>query len=315
MNQYTKLTKLLFLITSISVVLAVLSLINTSKKGTLDSEETNFAVADSSKISGILIEHNGKKIKLILENNKWKTAENVSIDDYLMYNFLDFITKTTVKKPIANEDEIQIKKQISENGISITVLKSDEVLSKFNLLFEEENTIAYKDGFSKPYILNENLSETTKNALEIADLNCWKNTVIFSSKPNTIERLSVIYTDSVDQDFTIKRGKFQFEIENMNNMDSLKTSAYLKLYEKIDIKRFCIESEQYKKDSLLKTTPTFLISLNDKFKEKSNSIAIYYVNGQKPPIYGLVGTKNELCVIKPRVFEYLLQKRSFFQQK
>lgn len=315
MNQYTKQTKLLFLITAISAVLAVLSLINTSKKGTLDSEETTFAVIDSSKISAILIENKGKKIKLILENNKWKTAENVSIDADLMSNFLDFITKTTVKKPIANEDEIQTKKQISENGISITVLKANQILSKFNLLFEVENTVAYKDGFSKPYILNENLSETTKNALEITELNCWKNTVIFSSKPNTIERLSVSYTDSVDQNFIIKRGKFQFEIENMKNIDSLKTSAYLKLYEKIDIKRFCIESEQYKKDSLLKSKPTFVISLTDKFIEKSNSIDIFYVNGQKPPIFGLVGTQKVLCVIKPRVFEYLLQKRSFFQQK
>lgn len=209
----------------------------------------------------------------------------------------------------------QSKKKFAENGTTISVLDNDKLLTKFCILFDSENTFALKDGYSKPFVLNENLNQNTKAAIEIVDKNSWKNTIVFSSNLNSIESITVQYTDSAEQNFTIYRGKFRFQIQEIANADSAKISAYLKLYENIAIKRYATTSELYKKDSLLKLKPTFIIKLVDKSEQKSNNIAIFYTNRQNPPIYGLVGLQKELCIIKPRLFEYLLQKRSFFETK
>jgi hypothetical protein len=143
----------------------------------------------------------------------------------------------------------------------------------------------------------------------------WKDKTLFNSRIADINYLKVSYKNKPNDGFEIKRGLNKFSISEIPKYDSLKLLSYLDLYRKVEVFTYDIQNKKNISDSLSKLQPDFMIELTDKIPEKSNSISIYYQSKQNGQIYAFVGKNNDLAIIKPRIFEYLLQKRSFFEKK
>lgn len=311
-----KFSKNLSIIAFLSVFLAAFVYYIQSPKGTLQSEETQFAISDSGTVNKIIIKQKLKILTLTKSENDWKTNQGFVAEGLFIENLKNLMYKSTIKKPISKEILQKIKEILIAEASEISYFENNTLLKKVRYISDSQELIGLIDGFSNPYFIDFQVVGKVPFAnLISADEQNWRDRTIFSSSISTIETLNVIYNDSSKYSFSIERGKNSFAILGMPKADSAKILAYLDLYKSVQIRRYCSDNEQIKKDSLLKIRPTFVIELKDKFKNKSNVIAIYYALNQKTDIYGLLNDKKELCVIKPRVFEYLLQKRYFFESK
>ncbi len=311
-----KLTKNLAIVAAISIVLALITIYLQSPKGTLVADENQFSIADSGSVNKIVLQQKGKSIVLALDNGIWKVDNLYKVEDLFISNIKNLMYKSQMRKPVNKEILPQIEKLMLSEATECSFYNADQLLKKVKYVADSKDLVGLIDGFKNPYFIDFPLEGKVQIAnLLVVDTQNWRSRTIFSSSLSTIESLKVSYFDSTMYNFKINRSTSKFLIEGMPQADSTKIMAYLDLYKNVAIRRFCSVDENFKKDSLLKIKPTFEIELKDKFNEKSNKITIYYALNQKSDIYGLVGLANDLCVIRPRVFEYLLQKRYFFESK
>lgn len=311
-----KSTKVLVIVACISVCLAVITVFLQSPKGTLQFEDTQFAIADSGSVNKIILFQKGKSVVLSQNNGIWKANGTFLAEKTLVENLKNLVYKVQIRKLVSKDLLPKLQQLLQTEATELCYYNGEKLLKKVKFIADSKELVGMIDGYKIPYFIDfPVLGKVPFSNIIAADVQNWRSRAIFISQPSTINQLKVTYFDSTKYSFEINRGTSKFEIKNMLNADSAKIMAYLELYKEVTIRRYCADNEQYKKDSLLKITPTFSIDLLDKFNEKSNAILIYYANNQKTDIYGLVGKSKELCVIKPRVFEYLLQKRYFFEAK
>ncbi len=312
-------TKLLSIITLILAIWAGFALYKSGKTNTLASEDAQFAVSDSGTVSKIVLKtQDNNELTISKSIDKWLVNNSINADDEKITNLLNFVYKAQVKRPVYKEQVGSIIEQLKSNGLKINYLSEKGFIKSFwviNIEGQREEVIALMDGFQIPYVVqvpgfNGDLSQIFKP--EPQD---WKTRILFSSKAQAIESLKVNFDKSELNSFEIVKSGNRHLVKEVEKADSLRLYSYLQLYESVTIKEWLKTSNNKLRDSLLTQAPAFEISLTDKNPTKSNTIKIYFNDGQKGNIYGLAGPKNEPCIIRTSIFEYLLQKRSFFEPK
>jgi len=311
-------TKILSLITLVLAIWAGFALLRGGKTDTLVSEDSLFAVADSGLVSKIIFQSSGEPdITLTKPFESWMINNMVAADDEKMFNLIQFVYKARVKRPVFKEQIEWSINQLKSNGLKVNYLGQNGLLKSFWAAYlggTEDELVVLMDGFQTPYIVQipgfaGSLAQLFKPQIED-----WKSRLIFASTMGNIENIKVSFNYYPQNSFEISKEDNRYKLKDFLQADSLRLYSYLQLFENVTIKAW-LRKNTAKKDSLLAQRPAFEVKLTDRNPKKSNQILIYFNDKQKGNIYGLVGEKQELCIIKPSIFEYLLQKRSFFQGK
>lgn len=313
-----KSTKLLLFAATLLTVVTLFIFYRGNEKNTLSSEETQFAVADSGLVKKIEFLHikTGKKLKIELQSGRWIVNDSLWADNERTDLLQSFIYKAQLKRPVYKEQINDFMALFKSDAIRISYYDENrkEIKSLLSIADNDE-TVALLEGYSLPYLIQIQGFEGNLNKLLTVDENVWKNRTVFASRLSTIEALEVNFNENTANGYRIVKNNNGFSINGMPECDSLRLYSYLQLYENVTIKEWISGSLPQVRDSLLKMSPQFIISLTDKNSSRSNNIKIYYKEGQKTPILGLVGINNDACIIKTSIFEYLLQQRSFFIKK
>jgi hypothetical protein len=314
-----KSTQLLLLSTFLLSVITVIVLQKNNLKNTLDTEDSMFALSDSGSVTKIELAYQTEKLVLELLNDKtWQVNGLYQADADQINQIIKFLSKVEVKRSVYKEESLQVNDALEKNSYQLTLSDENGTLKKYYLTKNEADyttLFAKMDGFQTSYLLqmpgfDGNLgSFLNTNALE------WKNRVLFDSKIRDIEQIKISFYQNLSDGYTILRDKNRFLIKEVDKADSLRLYSFLQLFEKVKVAAFLPPTFQQQKDSLSKIEPTFGIELKDIRQAKWNQIQIFYQPNQKTKIFAFVGANKELVVIKPSIFEYILQKRSFFEKK
>ncbi|MFN0048065.1 MAG: hypothetical protein ACKVOU_02955 [Cytophagales bacterium] len=313
-----KSTKILIFITLVLLVWASIAVFQSSKKDTLISEDNEFAIGDSGVVTKIILKQKSVEIQLSSPFGNWVINNSMSADDEKISNLLACVYRMQIKRPVYKEQMNLALNYLKANGLDVSYWGADGLLKKFKIGYiggSEQELVALMEGFQTPYVVQVPGFEGNMAKLFDVKIESWKSRLLFSSQTSGIEKLTVQFSYYPENGFQIiKKGNKHAVIE-VPNSDSTRLYSYLQLYENVAIKEWLGSSKKELKDSLSKQTAAFEILLEDRKPAKSSKIKIFFNEGQKGNIYGLVGTENELCIIKTSIFEYLLQKRSFFERK
>jgi hypothetical protein len=318
LKSVPKSSKILIVVSVFLSIITVLVLNQKNQKDTIVSDDSLFAVSDSGSVKKIVLVYKEKQVVLNFENNRWLVNNSFEGDKDKINQVLNFLYKVQVKRSIYKEEAFKINDVLSKNAFTITLYGQNSEIRKYKLAENKTdftNLIAQMDGYQTAFLVqlvgfDGNLSAF----LNINELD-WKNTILFQSRLQEIDQVKVTFYQNPSDGFEINRTKNKFEVKNLQQVDTLRLYSYLQLFEKVKIAEYLPTSFQKQKDSLLNIQPTFAIELKDVSKEKSNKIDIFYKDNQQSKIYAFVGVKKELVTIKPSIFEYLLQKKSFFEKK
>lgn len=316
-----KSTKILTIITLVLLLVAYFSFNINNKKTTFDDKDAQFLLSDSTSIHKIVINYN--KVSLTLQKNEsiWMVENLYKSDVTQMNQLLNFVTKVESIGTIEKDKIAKIVDKITKNGVEISVFSSGVLIKNYKIATDTttENLnvlVGIMSESSTPYMLevpgNDIIFTKLFDNLAIN----WRDKTLFNSQISSINNVRVEFNSNKNDGFEIIKGLTKFEVLGIEaKSDSIKILSYLDLFKKVEIKQYLGDAILYKRDSLLKTKADFEIHLQDRDIRKSNSIKIYYQPKQNGEIYGLVGLKQELVTIRPMIFEYLLQKRSFFNKK
>ncbi|MDX2197071.1 MAG: hypothetical protein NW207_11715 [Cytophagales bacterium] len=282
---------------------------------TLAAQKKMFVVADSGIVSKVCIEKGKSKINLFIHKYEYKLNDSLLADYELASNLMMWVYQAQIND--VGQDDIKHWFEKNKNNVAkISYYVGNEPYIQFIALPDTANNQciwAKSDDDSQIYKLSLAGSDRDILPFTVSDMNDWRSKILFSSIPKTIKNIQVLFKASPKDNFEIYRENGKYFVKNMPQADSVKILSYLYLYKKVTIHQF-IQNKPLK-DSLVQLQPQYEIALKDINDTYSNRIGIYY-NPQSPKIiYGLINDNTDLVVIKPAIYEYLLQKRSFFEGK
>jgi hypothetical protein len=311
-----KSTKILAFITVFLLVWAGFAMFQSAKKDTLVAEDNEFAIADSGIVTKIIFKRKNEQLQLSSPFENWVINNSITADDEKIANLLAYVYRFQVKRPVYKEQMTVALNHLTNNGLDVSYWGADGLLKKFKVGYiggSEQELVALMDGFQVPYVVQIPGFEGNLAQLFDVRIETWKSRSVFASQVNSIEELDVKFNFYPENSFAICKKGNKHIVKQVPTSDSTRLHSYLQLYENVKIKEWLGDTGKGLRDSLIAQKAAFEILLADRNPKKSNSIKIYFDEGQTGNIYGLVGLENELCIIKTSIFEYLLQKRPFFK--
>lgn len=280
-------------------------------------EEANFIVADSNAINHIVLYQKGKKIEIYKNNNQEWLIDKKDQVDVNKINFLTKIVKQIiVKQAVYPEIRRAVENTFLEEGINVKFYNGSVELKSLNIAFSGLNPDEFfikNDNAESAYIAVNEAPDVLFEMVSDFGKSTFKSKSILDWKLSEIENISVDFLLNSNQSFLISTSN-EISVLGISNLDTARAVSYLQLFNKLEVKKWIASDSSKVVDSLQKMVPTFKIQISSKQKAKPNvSIEIFYKEKQLTPVMMLVN-RLQPAICNNQQFEYILQKKQFFEK-
>ncbi|HOY95085.1 MAG TPA: hypothetical protein PK509_05070 [Catalimonadaceae bacterium] len=295
------------------------SLQKNKRKSTLDKLDLNFSVADTASISKVVVTqfpYPGKPVTLDrLASGYWKLNKQYKASPVLMDVLLTTIRNVEMQRPLAPNEaktvndamktryrkvEIYVKGELYK-----TYLIGDDAPENKGTYFKLENGdpyVCYLRGFNGFLTPRYNVT-----------VNDWRDRLLISSTPQTIQTAEVRYTMSPADNFKVGFSGKYFNMEGASKFDTIATAEFLLQFKKIYVERFLNGLPQKSKDSLLTTPYEWSLDLVDIDKEKSHLLNFYPTSDPDRSMAYLPKTNEWITIQNRNLAAIKIRRRDLLQ--
>ncbi len=262
-----------------------------------------FALTDTVGVNRLVF---GKNVLQQNKAGRWTINEKHLADAPLMRQLFALLQKIDIKKPVSANLKAEIVAQIEKQGIDIQLGSADDLRQSFRIIGKEGECYAMRaDGeVFVLYVPGYNISLSEVFYLAEGD---WREKTIIASRFAGVKKVSITYTAKPQESFVIQRDSTFFKVEGISKLDTNMVGNYVDAFKSVRV--FSFLDKPAIKDSLQKTVPYCVITLEDIDKEKSNSIKVF---ANKQLLYGILGKTDELVELETRYFtRFLVRKKDF----
>jgi hypothetical protein len=253
---------------------------------TLSGEERNFTIDDTASIDRIFF---AKKTgaSILLERNadgSWKLngKDEARIDavDLLLETF----KRLAVKSPVPVNGMETVKRNLVVDGLKVEVYQKGEKVKTMYMgtpTKDFRGTYMMMEDAQMAYIMHLPGWEGTVTPRFFIDPIDWKSRVIFRAAPKQLQEVVVQYPTHPEDNFILtKSAKGAYQLQG-NKLSLLADTALMNLYSTYFNGVHCegFEPNNPNRDSVMKTTPIFIISLiNEKNIKTSVKFWPFFIN-------------------------------------
>lgn len=198
----------ILLVTTIIVVI-------TNSKSTFTKEEGFFAVSDTANITSITIaDKYGHKTNLQRYDNQWYVNEQTLAYTEMTSALIKVIHDIDKTKVVAKSDIDNIKENIQNNGIEITIFNKKRVVKNYSILLDNKKQICYGllSKSKKPFIIEVPGFNQLISILTIADPFNWKSRTILAINAHNIAQVIYIDNKNESNSFVLKNDNGRFKV-------------------------------------------------------------------------------------------------------
>lgn len=313
MNKRTiRLSATLFILISISCLLALSDSKNNSKRENLDI----FQISDTTSILSIEISRGEDLITISRTDSGWTLNQKYPVDPSLIKIISNILQRVTIKRPVSRLSNEDIINEINETGSKITVTKKNGDNLSFSAGGNATKTIAYYliHGENRAYIVEIPGYRNYLSGIFELTANQWRDRKLFTSSWRTIQYLNIDYQNRDRQDVIIAFKNRFLDIEGVASMDTTALLNYLSQYEFFQINDFLEPGGYPRYDSLKATTPFVKLGLKDIDPDKNKQLLIYpKIAGER--FFLVTDQTNEMMVIDEKRMKNLLVEPGQFISK
>jgi hypothetical protein len=299
----------------IVTTLAALTIYFNSRLSFDEKPETRIAIENWEEINQITISQRGVVIKLDKNmNGLWYLNQTQLAENRLVEYLLGIIKNIIIKDEVTEELLAPVQKTFSEEGLVVEYKIGQKIVRSVTIAFSGLNPDEFfikNNEYDVPLVAVNPSKSILFDLVSDFGPHSFDCYTIISTDVSDIEKVEVKFNENPKNSFIIKT-KPNLNIEGIRKIDTLRANSYLKLFEKVEVRRWINQRKNDIIDSLQKLNPTFEVEILD--KNKSTNLKIFYKAGQKSPVMTLVDT-NKPAILNTSLFEYILQKREFFEKK
>ncbi|MFZ9848503.1 MAG: hypothetical protein ACO3EE_10180 [Flavobacteriales bacterium] len=332
--------KIILLLVVVLVGAAVYLWLKPNEDAAFREEMREFGVKNIDAIDEIIISEKGHdSIVLTKQGESWKVNGKFMARPDLMQTLLTTINKVKVKNRIPKEGIKQLTSLLAVHHKAVQIYANDELIKSYwvgGKTMDSRGTYmlmqnADGENASTPFVTHIEGFEGYLTERYVAQEDLWRDAHLFYFPEMGISTIMVDYPENKAQSFKIQIDEKNIELFPLNsdvaapklNMAALKT--YLLNYKEVAAESFITKNNITKRDSLLKTTPLFVITVIDN-KNNKNVIKGYRrktlpgeVNylGQHTEydvdrLFGITSNDKELCILQYYIFDRLTKNLSDF---
>ncbi|WP_456462879.1 hypothetical protein [Reichenbachiella sp.] len=311
----TKIKKLSFVF--VGLLVASLLLMWAGKKDRIVSVDKNlFAIADTTLMTGIVIQSEQQEISIQRKENDWRINDQYKADPQLVYLSQRILNAVQTQRPVSQSNLNAIKGELEKEGKLVAVQLSTGEEKKFYAGGNAAKTTAYfgNEDLSKIYTVAIPGYKSYLSGIFELSLNQWRDRVLFASSWRTIQNLTIDYSSPEFTDLNIYFENQFLAIEGVNSLDTAALINYLQPLEFFQLNDYLNAGAFPRYDSLLTVKPIAQMNLKDINKDNDRNLTIYpKIKGER--FYLLTNPEMEMIVVDEGRMQRLLAQPSQFQKE
>lgn len=293
-----------------------------SGDGTLDPEETNFAITDTSKIQEISLSKVVKdqvvsRITLQRDENQWKINDKFPALQARINMLLETLHLLEIREPLNKDTRKSTLDLFKHHHIQVDIEIDDDDDRHFLVgdpTPDKQGTYFLMKGAENPYsvyIPGVNGYLTTRFNSEAET---WRDNIIFNNKPTDIKRLTLKKKDDSNFSFTISRKskKADWKIDETFSPVKSKVTDYINYFkEPVRGESFAWKFFPTHFDSLRQLAPDYTLSV-ETWKGLKRTVVIYNRPENTSNYFGWIVGVNELLTIQTYTMNKFLIPKEYF---
>ncbi|MFI5135653.1 MAG: hypothetical protein ACHQD9_07355 [Chitinophagales bacterium] len=276
---------LLYLLVLIALAAAAYFLVIKNPWGTLNVNETAFAIADTASIGKIFIaDMQGKKILLERQKDVWMVDQKYPVRGDYIERLLSTIKNVTVSYPVSATAQNAVVKEMASHNKKVEIYdRSGKMIKSYYVgqpSLDELGTYMLMDGAEKPYVTDIPGFQGTLETRYTTDESAIRSGKIYDFRINEMKSVSVDYPSKPDSSFTIEiLGPDSFSLKNkkgeaISKFNKQRVEDYLGFYHFVNCEAFV--NDLPKKDTILQTDPFVSITVTD-YINQPHATTCYYM--------------------------------------
>ena len=259
----------------------------------VDTEDANFAVEDTAAIDRISISNKATGKVFILKKlgqGNWVLNDSLKLSFYRMQLLLSTLQGLRMKRPLSEAETKTAIEEIATHHDLVHVYSGDKLLRGFYMGPEADENMgnyALVEGAERPYVVYLLHFSGYPGAHFQIDPNHWRDKQIFRSSAQTLQRIVVQQPAKPAERLVVNFKNSKFAVEGATNIDTTRLIDFLIAFRGTFAEQY-IDDAKYK-DSLLHTTPGYIIELEDIDKTKSNTLWLYPAANPEDDVERMIG--------------------------
>ena len=272
---------------TIIIVIALLAIalffyLNNSK-GTIKKELRDFAVEDTASITKIfLVDKANHQVTLERKNHEWIVNKKFTARRDVINLLLKTIKRISVRAPVPKAAEDNIVKNLAVKSTKIEIYKDNDLIKTYYVggpTQDQYGTYMLLKNSSRPFIMEIPGFRGYLSTRYFTFVNDWRSQIIFNKRYRNILSVTVKTPKEPNKSFKIIKSENNiidlkdYKNQSVAKFDTLAAKQFLAHFIRINFNKF-VENFKHKKDSILKTPPSYIITLEDVNKNKK-TIKVY----------------------------------------
>lgn len=272
----------------------------------------NFSVPDTASISKIVITENpgGPNVFERTPGLYWRLNQKYNVAPQLMDLLLTTIRNVEIRRPVGNAEKKTVMEFLEKRSKKVDIFVNGELYKTYWIgddAPENKGTYFKMEG-GEPYVCFLRGSHGFLTPRYHVEEHKWRDHLLFSSTPETLQSVEIQYPASPQDNFKISFQGKHFQWEGPGKMDTTAAAEYLLRYKRVYLEHYVKEFGPQFEDSLLKTNHLCTIDLVDIDKSKSHLVKVFPSDNPDRHLAWLEHSK-ELISIQTRNLAPLLRRR------
>ncbi len=281
-------------------------------KSTIEKLDLNFSVPDTASISKIIITQKPGETAIFerTTSSYWKLNGKYNAAPQLMELLLSTIRNVEMQRPLPEAEKQTVEEALKTRNRKVEIFVKGELYKTYFVGDDAPNNKGtyFKLENGDPYVcFLRGFNGFLTPRYHIQEHH-WRDRLLISSTPQTLQSVAVSYSASPVENFKISFSGKYFHLDGAEKMDTNAAADYLLRFKRVYIEQYLKQMEPRRKDSLIRTTPEWTLSLVDIDPEKTITINFYPTQDLDRTIAYLPKTQ-EMIAIQNRNLEPLKVKK------
>lgn len=315
--------KILLYIIAVIVLITGAGIIYLTKMGTpFGKDDSGFAIEKVNKVTKIVLTSEQGKVELTKIPEGWQVNKRFMAREGSVEFLLQVLSRLKIKSPVSDEKFLKETKTITENVVFIEVFEQLRRIKSFSLYKVNSNSYANyartREG-ANPYVLYIPGFNKPVGSLFVTKEKFWKPYIIFNYRPGMIKAVKMDYPDSPEKSFRIvKTGETRYKLlrngREVSVFDTLAIERYISYFRNIRFDRWELEIDSVEIDSVISTTPEFILTVTDSTGEH-NTIKTYSKTPSHNEVFVNQNDEKELSVARYFDLDPVIKEIKYFLTK
>ncbi|MES2387106.1 MAG: DUF4340 domain-containing protein [Bacteroidota bacterium] len=305
-------------------ILTYIAITRNAETGTLEAEDSNFAVADTAGIDKIFIsaKSGGNWTLERGTNSTWTLNKTWEVAPVTMQVLLQTIHDVDIKRQVSKAEHNTVVRSLATDHNKVEIYVHGELLKTYFVGHGTDNylgTYFLMQGSDTPWITYIPGFDGYLSTRYIVSPNDWREPHIFRSAPQSLRKVSVTYPGRPADSFTAEVQGKDLIINGQKADDPAKTNFFITKLRDMAVNTFYKEFTPANLDSMHKLQPIAVITTEDQNPKLNNVLKVYPWRegdnpGHDPKYNALLGTKEEAINIMKERSDFLMVSPGWFMK-